>query len=87
MLRHQYALGLSSAQARRLVSIDGDFFLRHRRAVPLLFAGRSARMVGWLLRHHPREILRSVASLPLYAAGLVAWCAGFSSGADHGGVA
>ena len=84
MLRHQYALGLSSARARRLAPMDGDFFVRHRRAVPLLLAGRSIRMVRWLVQHHPGDIVRSAGALPLYLAGLLVWCVGFARGADDG---
>ena len=87
MLRHQYALGLSSAQARRLAPVGGEFFVDHRAAIPLLFAGRAGRMLSWLVKHHPRALLRGAVCAPLYAAGLFAWCAGFASGAADGGIA
>ena len=87
LMRHQYALGLSSAHARRLEPVGGEFFLRHRAALPLLFAGRAGRMLRWHLRHHPRALARSAACAPLYTAGLLAWCAGFAHGARDGGVA
>jgi len=87
LLRHQYALGLSAAHARRMEPMGGEFFLTHRAALPLLFAGRSGRMLRWVVKRHPRAVLRSAACSPLYAAGLFAWCAGFARGTEHGGSA
>jgi GT2 family glycosyltransferase len=82
LLRHQYALGSTSARARRMTKLDGEFFARHQAAVPLLFAGRSTRMLRWLYRHRRREIVRGCLASPLYAAGLSAWCAGFVAGGE-----
>jgi glycosyltransferase involved in cell wall biosynthesis len=77
LLRHQYELGTTSARARCMTSLDGEFFARHGATVPLLFAGRSMRMVRWLYRHRRSELARGLLATPLYAAGLSAWCAGF----------
>jgi GT2 family glycosyltransferase len=82
LLRHQYELGATSARARRMTPLDGEFFARHGAAVPLLFAGRSTRMLRWLCRHRRRELVRGCLASPLYAAGLSAWCAGFAAGGE-----
>jgi GT2 family glycosyltransferase len=82
LLSHQYELGITSARARRMTSLDGDFFARHGATAPLLFAGRSIRMLRWLCRHRRSELARGFVAAPLYAAGLSAWCAGFMAGGE-----
>jgi GT2 family glycosyltransferase len=80
LLKHQYELGATSARARRMTKLDGQFFARHGTTAPLLFAGRSMRMLRWLYRHRRSELARGCVASPLYAAGLSAWCAGFVAG-------
>jgi len=81
MLRHQFVLGRTSAQARRSEAIEGAAGATSPAWVPLLFAGRAVRAVRWLARYHATEIPRFVALSPLYLAGLATWCAGFGRGA------
>lgn len=81
MLRHQFVLGRTSAQARRSEAIVGVAGAASVAWVPLLFAGRAARAVRWLVRYHAADIPRFVALSPLYLAGLATWCAGFGRGA------
>ncbi len=78
LLRHQHALGMTSARARRMTHIEGSALVERRGTAPLLFAGRALRMGRWLLRHHRAEVPRTIGASPLYFAGLAAWCAGFA---------
>lgn len=80
MLRHQFALGTTSARARSWEPLEGAAYLRHPLAsVPLLFAGRTTRMLGWLRRRERRERVAFLWRAPLYWAGLASWCAGFAT--------
>jgi glycosyltransferase involved in cell wall biosynthesis len=78
MLRHQFALGQTSALARRIEPFDDSVYAWPVAAAPLLFAGRTFRALRWLVRHHRRDIPRFIALSPLYFAGLAAWCSGFA---------
>jgi cellulose synthase/poly-beta-1,6-N-acetylglucosamine synthase-like glycosyltransferase len=81
MIRHQHALGVTSALARQLEPMAGATFARHAAVVPLLFAGRFGRMVAWVSRKGAGTIVATALCLPIYLGGLVAWCIGFYGGA------
>jgi len=81
MLHHQFVLGRTSAQARRVEEMEGTRYASTLAAAPLLFAGRALRAVRWLARHHPLDLPRFVVLSPIYFTGLAAWCAGFRRGA------
>lgn len=81
MLRHQFVLGRTSAQARRTETLDDSMFATAAASAPLLFVGRAFRAMRWLARYHRRDIPRFVALSPIYFAGLAVWCAGFHRGA------
>lgn len=78
MLRHQLALGATSARARRIEPLPGGEWSRRPWAAPLLFAGRFSRMIGWAARTSQLRKACSPLRAAGYTAGLAAWCAGFA---------
>ena len=85
MFRHQFVLGKTSARARRSEAMDDSRYTTSVATVPLLFVGRTFRVLRWLFRYHRRDVLRFVALTPLYLAGLAVWCAGFACGVVEDG--
>jgi glycosyltransferase involved in cell wall biosynthesis len=81
MVRHQFALGLTSARARRMEPMAGSRWAYRPWAVPLLFMGRFGRMIGWAARTSQLGKAASPRHLGAYLTGLTAWCMGFGRGA------
>ena len=80
MLRHQVALGRTSALARTEHGVQGNALSGRVWLAPLLFCGRAVRTLAWYARYRPVELWRVFVFAPLLGAGLAAWCKGFASG-------
>lgn len=78
LLRHQYRLGRTSAQARLMADLPGVFWARSPLLAPVLMVARLVRAAVWLLRYRPASLPVSILLLPLYLAGLSAWTLGFA---------
>ncbi len=75
---HQFRLGATSARARAATGMTGVWFVRHPWSAVVLFLGRMARALAWLLRYRPLHLPLFIFLFPLYVAGLASWTMGFA---------
>lgn len=78
ILRHNYNFGLSYGLAAREYDLRGRWLSGSVLFVPLVMAGRFARMAQRVVRYRPKwELALLVAGLPLIMACLLCWSIGF----------
>ncbi len=80
LLLHQVRLGETSARARRMTGMKGEWFSRSRLRAPCLGGARLFRSLAWVLRRRPAHLPRLLVLLAPLSAALGCWTLGFARG-------
>ncbi len=80
LLRHQWRLGKTSAAARRLTGMKGEWFASRPWFAPCLGTARLVRSLLWVMRRRPADIRRMTLLWAPLVAALGLWTLGFARG-------